>query len=119
MIHTGEVSTVWARMRTGMQHACGGIVSEFADATLATGPWQAWPVEKGVFLTRCLASQLPEDDRTFTTVRLTFVARYCPGAPPDKLETLSSPCEEAEVVPQPVKEALDRLVEQFEREVKR
>lgn len=118
MIRTREVATVYERMREGVQTACGGIATEFKEGGLIKGKWQRWPVKEGAFLTHCLATQLPEDE-FFTTVRLTFVARYCPGAVPADLEAQTLPCEEAEVIPQTVKDSLDQVIAQVETAVRR
>ena len=118
MIRTTQASTVWPRMREGVQKACGGIATEFADATLATSTWLSWPGDKGVYVSRCLASQLPEE-KDSTLVRLTLVVRYCPEGPPAELQSKSTPCEEVEVIPNSVKEALERVIDQFQQEVAR
>lgn len=115
---TKDVETLWTRLREAVEGPCGGIETENTGSQILIGRWQAWSSADGLYVTRCVATVLPEDTR-FSEVRLTFSARRCGTGSLDDVQALAANCEPIDSIPQLVKDQLEILWGKFERIVRR
>jgi hypothetical protein len=117
-VRTKELETVWTRLREAVTANCAGIETENTESQLLVGHWQAWSSPDGVYLTHCIATVLPEDER-FADVRLTFIVKRCGTSSLDDLDELAKTCEPTDSIPQIVKDQLEIVTGHFEQAVRR